>query len=76
MVLKPTYPQRDVDLPTELKTMDEDSIMIHYQREDNRYEKWTLWLWDPEGVDDNVENDFNYQDEYGVIAHYPLSLFG
>ncbi len=72
----PAYPDRDVDLPTEIVTMDEDSIQIHYQREDNKYDKWTLWLWDPDGVDDNEENDFNYQDDYGVIAHYPLSLFG
>ena len=72
----PAYPERDIDLPTELKTMQEDSIQIHYQRDDHKYEKWTLWLWDPDGVDDNEENDFNYQDDYGVIAHYPLSLFG
>ena len=72
----PAYPERDVDLPTEIVNLKEDSIQIHYQREDNKYEKWTLWLWDPDGVDDNLENDFNYQDDYGVIAHYPLSLFG
>ncbi len=73
---KPAYPERDVDLPTEIPTLQEDSIQIHYQRADNNYSKWTLWLWDPDGVDDNKEDDFNYQDDYGVIAYYPLSYFG
>ena len=70
------YPERDVDYPSVLEELGEDAIAIHYQREDNRYDKWTLWLWDPEGTDDNKEDDFNYQDDYGVIAYYPLSHFG
>ncbi len=72
----PSYPDRDVDLPTEVEKFDEDSVQIHYQREDNAYNTWTLWLWDPEGNDDSKEDDFNYQDDYGVIASYPLSYFG
>ena len=72
----PSYPERDVDLPTELPSLGEDAVAIHYERSDNTYDNWTLWLWDPEGTDDNVEDDFNYQDDYGVIAFYPLSYFG
>ena len=72
----PSYPDRDVDLPTALPSLGEDSVAIHYERDDNSYSNWTLWLWDPEGTDDNAEDDFNYQDDYGVIALYPLSRFG
>ena len=70
------YPDRDVDLPTEIPKLNEDSIQIHYGRKDNAYGSWTLWLWDPEGTDDGLEDDFNYQDDYGVVASYPLSHFG
>ena len=73
---EPSYPERDVDLPTTVPAMDGDSVQIHYQREDNKYTPWALWLWDPEGDDDNQEDEFNYQDDYGVIAAYPLSKFG
>lgn len=69
------YPDRDVQLPTVLPASDEDMIAIHYQRKDNTYNNWTLWLWNPEGTDDSKEDDFNYQDDYGVIAYYPLSYF-
>ena len=71
----PSYPDRDVDYPTELPVFEEDGVYIHYQREDNTYDNWTLWLWDPDGEDDSLEDDFNYQDDYGVIAAYPLSHF-
>lgn len=71
-----TYEERDVDYSTDLPAFGEDSIAIHYQRNDNLYEKWTLWIWDVDGSDDDSEDDFNYQDDYGVIAYYPLSHFG
>ena len=70
------YPDRDVDYPAEVPAFGEDSVQIHYQRSDNSYSGWTLWLWDPDGQDDGLEDDFNYQDDYGVIAAYPLSKFG
>ena len=73
---EPKYPDRDVDYATKVPSLDEDSIQIHYQREDNKYADWALWLWDPEGTDDNKEDNFSYQDDYGVIASYPLSYFG
>ena len=72
----PAYPDRDVDYPAELPDNGEDSIAIHYYREDNSYADKALWLWDPNGSDDNQEDYFNYQDDYGVIAYYPLSHFG
>ena len=70
------YPERDVDYPTEIPLFGEDSVQIHYQRDNNKYSGWTLWLWNPDGQDDSKEDDFNYQDDYGVIAAYPLSKFG
>jgi pullulanase len=70
------YPDRDVQYPTQLPALGEDAVAIHYQRDDNKYDRWTLWLWDPSGNDDGLEDDFNYQDDYGVIAIYPLSHFG
>ncbi len=71
-----SYPDRDVDLPTDVPKLSEDSVQIHYQRSDNTYSGWALWLWDPDGQDDSAEDFFNYQDDYGVIAAYPLSKFG
>ena len=70
---------RDVNLPTEIPTMDEPSFQIHYRREDNKgYKDWGLWLWDPSnsGADDGIVDPFNYQDDYGVIGYYPISYLG
>ena len=66
----------DVDYPALTEYLAEPSIAIHYIRSDAKYAKWCLWLWDPTGVDDNAEDVFNYMDDDGVIAYYPLSKFG
>ena len=66
----------DVNLPRELPDFGEESIQIHYQRNDGIYSVWCLWLWDPDGTDDGETDAFNYMDDYGVIAAYPLSHFG
>lgn len=71
---KPTG-ERDIDYPREIPLLGEDSIQIHYQREDNKYKKWALWMWD-NIVGVGFHYAFNYQDDYGVIASYPLSTFG
>ena len=47
----------------------EDSIAFHYQRDDKNYKNWNMWIWESEGK----AYDFNYQDDYGVVAYYPLS---
>ena len=67
---------RDVQLPTTIPTLNEDSIQIHYHRNDNKYKDWGLWLWDPDGADDSEVDVFNYMDDFGVTASYPLSKFG
>ena len=58
-------------LPDFNPTQGEDSIAFHYQRTDNDYEGWNLWIW--ENKDGRF--DFNYKDNYGVVAFYPLSTW-
>ena len=50
-----------------------DYISIHYQRTDNRYNAWALWLW--ESGKDGAEYEFNGYDDYGAVAKYPLSTW-
>lgn len=52
---------------------DEPAVNIHYQRTDNKYDKWNLWLW--EGGKDGAQFDFNGKDDWGIVAAYPLSLW-
>jgi pullulanase len=47
--------------------------MVHYKRTDNKYKKWAIYFWPDQGTGE--EYQFNYQDEFGVIAYYPLSTF-
>ena len=63
--------ERDVNLPTDLPTYTEDSVMIHYNRPDNAYKKWSLWMWVPQG--EGRKYNFNYMEDNGVIAYYKLS---
>ena len=64
----------DANLPTTISYLDEPGVQIHYQRTKPGYIEWGLWLWS-EGKD-GAEYEFNYQDDYGTIAYYPLSMFG
>ena len=64
----------DANLPTTISYLDEPGVQIHYQRTKPGYAEWGLWLWS-EGKDGS-EYEFNYQDDYGTIAYYPLSMFG
>ncbi len=66
--------ERDVTLPTEIPPLYEDSVQIHYQRSDNTYLNWELWLWTPNS--DGATYNFNYQDDFGLVASYALSTFG
>lgn len=65
----------DVDYPTSIPLMEESSVQIHYSRRDNKYAPWCLWLWNLSGGEGRIY-DFNYQDNFGVVASYPLSSFG
>ncbi len=62
-----------VTLPAVTDYLDEDSVMIHYSRRDDNYKPWSLWLWAANA--DGAKYNFNYQDDFGVIAYYPLSTF-
>ena len=67
---------RGLNLPTEMPKMDEPSFQIHYRRSDNKYKDWGIWLWDPAGDDNGEVDKFNYQDDFGVTAYYPISYIG
>ena len=64
----------NVDYPSEIPILEEDSIQIHYKRNDYKYDKWSLWLW--HGSAEGKEYKFNYQDDFGVVASYALSEIG
>lgn len=51
----------------------EQSLIIHYQREDKAYSSWWLWLWPDGGNGDNYK--FTYFDDFGGISVTPLSTF-
>lgn len=42
------------------------TLIVHYQREDDDYQPWNLWVW-PEGGEGEVY-EFEYEDDYGVVA--------
>lgn len=64
----------DANYPTEIQYLGEPGVQIHYQRKEPGYKEWGLWIWS-EGKD-GAEYEFNYQDDFGTIAYYPLSTFG
>ncbi|HKL72632.1 MAG TPA: type I pullulanase [Candidatus Onthovivens sp.] len=55
-------------------TYEEPSIQIHYQRNDNKYENWALWLWNKSADLEGKDYLFNGTDSFGAVASYPLSL--
>ena len=56
-------------------TYDEDSISIHYHREDGAYtNRWDLWMWDLKD-NDGAAYIFNGIDDFGAVAAYPLSTW-
>ena len=61
----------DTTYPTKIEYLEEDGFQIHYLRTTGTYVGWGLWLWG-DGKDGG-EFEFNYQDEYGLIAYYPVS---
>lgn len=65
--------ERDVNYPKDIPVYGEDSFQIHYQRKDNTYSPWSLWLWSENK--DGARYEFNYMDDEFVIASYKLSDF-
>ena len=77
---KPSTPiENDTDLPEEIVPLDEPGIQIHYRRyvsattPNDSYSHWGLWLWGENTA--GSEYEFNYIDDYGAVAYYPLSFF-
>ena len=36
---------------TDTKASNTKIVVFHYQRSDNEYDKWNVWLWDKDGAD-------------------------
>ena len=53
--------------------IDAEYITIHYQRNDNNYSSWALWLWE-KGYDGN-EYQFNGNDSFGAYGRYSLNAW-
>ena len=50
-----------------------EKITFHYQRKDNTYNKWNLWIWEENR--DGASYEFNGQDDFGVTATYLTSTW-
>ena len=50
---------------------EDNRVIIHYQRNDENYDGWNIWLW-PKGGEGNAY-DFSYEDEFGKIAIIDLA---
>lgn len=58
-----------------------DAIWFHYNRNDNNYDNYDLWLWEVKKEDSshhafNTGYPFNGLDDFGAIAAYPVTLWG
>lgn len=54
-------------------TPTEPSVCFHYQRNDDNYDEWNLWIWQPNK--DGKAFAFNGKDDFGAKATYPLSTW-
>lgn len=61
-----SFPYEFVEPPT----YDEDTLQIHYHRDDMDYSDWDAWLW-TEGKE-GAAYSFNGFDEFGAISAIPL----
>lgn len=50
-----------------IKASDTKIVVFHYQRSDNTYDNWNVWLWEKDG-DEIGESKFAGMDEYGAYA--------
>jgi pullulanase len=64
---------KDVSLPNLPTSFSVQTVVFHYRRSDATYTGWKLWLW--VGSAAGADFQFNYQDNFGVAAAYPLSSF-
>ena len=64
---------KDVNYPKTPDSFTTPTVLIHYRRSDATYTGWKLWLWCGSGA--GADYSFNYQDNFGVVAAYPLSTF-
>ena len=50
-----------------------ESVMFHYQRKDNDYTGWDMWLWERGG--EGAGYEFNGKDDFGVTLRVALSTW-
>ncbi len=60
----------DIDVP-ELVALSEPAVYFHYWRQDCTYTNWDMWIWEKDH--DGAAFNFNYKDNWGVVAAYTLS---
>lgn len=50
-----------------INASDSKIVVFHYQRKDNKYDNWNVWLWEKNGVDIGACN-FSGVDDYGAYT--------
>lgn len=53
---------------------DDLEITVHYQRNDDNYDGWNLWVWAEGG--DGGQQDFTSSDEFGAVSQFSLDATG
>lgn len=69
----PSQTTTDVNLPALPSSFSEPTVVIHFRRDDAKYKGYGLWLWVPNVM--SRASVFNYQDDFGIAAAYPVSTF-
>jgi len=54
-------------------TVDGESVKFHYQREDNNYDDWDMWLWQTGG--EGAGYEFNGRDTFGATLRVALDTW-
>ena len=68
-------PSYSGDLPDYDPSEVRDSLVIHYHRDDAKYDNWALWIWDHGNGGEGAEYLPTAVDSYGSVWNYPLSTW-
>ena len=53
----------------------EKGLAVHYNREDENYADWCLWLWENNGGEGQIYNFEEETDDFGAVCFEPLSTW-